>query len=41
MVFKLAREAEKTWQRIMGHQLIGKVVEGIRFVDGLIMQEAA
>ncbi|OPY08351.1 MAG: Transposase, Mutator family [Syntrophus sp. PtaB.Bin001] len=41
MVFKLAMEAEKNWQRIKGHQLIGKVIEGIRFVDGLIMQEAA
>lgn len=41
MVFKLAMEAEKTWQRIRGHQLIGKVIEGIRFVDGEIMKEAA
>ncbi len=29
MVFKLAMEAEKTWQKIRGHQLIGKVIEGI------------
>jgi putative transposase len=41
MVFKLAMEAEKTWQKIRGHQLIGKVIEGIRFVDGIIMKEAA
>ncbi|SEM47428.1 Transposase (or an inactivated derivative) [Syntrophus gentianae] len=41
MVFKLAMEAEKTWQKIRGHHLICKVIEGIRFVDGLIMQEAA
>jgi len=41
MVFKLAMEAEKTWQRIKGHQLIGKVIEGFRFIDGVIMQEAA
>ena len=41
MVFKLAMEAEKTWQRIRGQNLICKVIEGIRFVDGLIMKQAA
>ena len=44
MVFKLALEAEKTWKKIKGHHLIGKVIEGIKFVDGEqreIKQEAA
>ena len=41
MVFKLALEAEKTWQRIRGHHLIGKVIEGIKFVNGEIMDKAA
>ena len=41
MVFKLALEAEKTWQRIRGQNLICKVIEGIRFVDGVIMKQAA
>ena len=34
MVFKLAREAEKTWRRLMGHEQIPLVMEGKRFIDG-------
>jgi putative transposase len=34
MVYKLGREAEKRWRRLDGHQLIVKVLRGIRFVDG-------
>jgi putative transposase len=34
MVFKLAREAEKTWRRLMGHEQISLVMEGKRFIDG-------
>lgn len=34
MVFKLALEAEKHWRRLNGHQLIAKVIEGVKFVDG-------
>ena len=34
MVFKLALEAEKSWRRLNGHQLIGKVIEGVKFADG-------
>ncbi len=34
MVYKLAREAEKRWRRLNGHQLIVKVLRGVRFVDG-------
>jgi transposase-like protein len=41
MVFKLVMEAEKTWQRIRGHQLIGKIIEGIVFVNGETMDKAA
>lgn len=41
MVFKLTMEAEKTWQKIRGQNLISKVIEGIRFVDGIIMKQAA
>jgi putative transposase len=40
MVYKLATEAEKHWRRLNGHILIYKVIEGVRFVDG-IMQQAA
>jgi putative transposase len=34
MVFKLAREAEKTWRRLMGHEQIPLVMAGKRFIDG-------
>ncbi|HLE55596.1 MAG TPA: IS256 family transposase [Rhodothermia bacterium] len=35
MVFKLARSAEKKWRRLHGYQLVIKVLEGVRFVDGI------
>ncbi len=41
MVFKLGLEAEKRWRRLNGSQLIAKVVEGVRFVDGEIEEVAA
>jgi transposase-like protein len=41
MVFKLAMEAEKTWRRLNGHQLIAKVIEGVKFVDGELEEAAA
>ncbi len=41
MVFKLAREAERHWRRLNGYQLIAKVIEGVRFVDGEPEEEAA
>ena len=43
MVFKLALEAQKTWKRIKGHQLIFKVIEGVKFVNGEMaeLKEAA
>jgi len=34
MVFKLAKDAEKHWQRMGGYKLLGKVVRGIKFKDG-------
>ena len=44
MVFKLTREAEKTWKKLKGHKLICKVIEGVKFVNGEmaeITEEAA
>ncbi len=41
MVFKLAREAERHWRRLNGYQLIAKVIEGVRFVDGELKEEVA
>jgi putative transposase len=34
MVFKLTREAQKTWKKIKGHMLIPQVLNRTRFVDG-------
>ena len=41
MVFKLAREAEKKWRRLNGHERLAQVIEGVKFVDGEIKDEAA
>jgi len=40
MVFKLATQAEKHWRRLNGYQLIPKVIEGVKFTDG-VMENAA
>lgn len=40
MVFKLATQAEKHWRRLNGHQLIEKVIQGVRFVDGTLEKAA-
>jgi transposase-like protein len=40
MVFKLSREAEKCWRKINSSQLLGKVIEGVNFVDGLEVKAA-
>lgn len=34
MVFKLALGAEKRWYRLSGSELVGKVVRGVKFIDG-------
>ncbi len=40
MVYKLATEAEKKWQRLHGYKGLEKVIEGVEFVDG-VMKKAA
>jgi putative transposase len=40
MVFKLGIHAEKRWRRLNGHQQIINLIQGKKFIDG-IMQEAA
>ena len=40
MVYKLAAQAEKKWQRLHGCKWLAKVVEGVPFVDG-VMKKAA
>ncbi len=40
MVFMLARQAEKHWRKINACKLIGKVIEGLKFVDGELKEAA-
>jgi putative transposase len=41
MVFKLALEAQKTWRKLNGYDLIAEVIRGVRFQDGVEVREAA
>jgi len=41
MVYKLGTSAEKHWRKLRGHQLIEKVIQGIKFKDGEEVKEAA
>lgn len=40
MVYQLCRSAQRTWRKFDGHELLGKVIEGVKFIDG-VMEEAA
>ena len=35
MVFKLAEAAEKSWRRLDGHNLLPKLILGVKFADGI------
>jgi transposase-like protein len=35
MVFQLCRCAQKRWRKLVGYELLGKVIKGIVFVDGV------
>ena len=35
MVFKLVEGAQKNWRRIDGHNQLPKLIQGIRFTDGV------
>ncbi len=35
MVFQLCRCAQKRWRKLSGYQLLGKVIEGVMFKDGV------
>jgi transposase-like protein len=41
MVFQLCRSAQRTWRKLDGHELLGKVIEGVKFVDGVLEEAAA
>jgi putative transposase len=40
MVYKLTREAQKTWKKLKGYKLIPLVMEGKTFVDGELKEAA-
>ena len=35
MVFKLIDGAQKTWRRLDGHNQLPKIIQGVKFTDGL------
>lgn len=35
MIFKLAKAAEKSWRRLNGHNHLPKLIQGVKFVDGI------
>jgi putative transposase len=39
MVYKLAITAEKHWRKLKGYELIGKVINGVKFKDGEEIKE--
>jgi hypothetical protein len=39
MVFMLAKSAEAKWRKLNGYELLGDVIRGVKFVDGI--REAA
>ena len=35
MVFKLVDAAQKSWRRLDGHNQLPKLIQGVRFADGI------
>ena len=35
MVFKLVEGAQKSWRRIDGHNQLPKLIQGVKFADGI------
>jgi len=35
MIYKLGMSAEKRWRRIQGFDYLAKVIEGVKFEDGI------
>jgi putative transposase len=35
MVFKLVECAQKSWGRLDGHNQLPKIIEGVKFIDGI------
>lgn len=41
MIFRLAQSAEKRWKRLRGYKLLGEVITGVRFKDGIRESEVS
>ena len=41
MIFKLTEAAEKSWRRLDGHNLLSKVIHGVKFTDGIEVRSQA
>ena len=41
MVFKLVQAAERKWRRLNAPKLVGKVLEGYVFEDGIMQERIA
>jgi hypothetical protein len=39
MVFKLIQAAEKSWRRLDGQNQLPKVIQGVRFTNGIEVAE--
>ena len=35
MIFKLAQAVEKSWRRLDGHNQLPKLIQGVKFIDGI------
>jgi putative transposase len=35
LVFKLVDGAQKTWRKLDGHNQLPKIIQGVKFTDGL------
>ena len=35
MVFKLVEAAQKNWRRLRGYNQLPKVIQGVKFADGI------
>jgi len=39
MIFKLGQSAEQSWRRLRGFEWLGKVIDGVKFRDGIEVQQ--
>ena len=41
MVFKLVMAASRTWRRLKGRNHLPKIIDGVKFADGVEVKEPA